>query len=330
MKRNYYVFSNGRLRRKDNSLVFENTDGHRYVPIENIDAFYFFGEIDFNTKAINFLSQKNILIHFFNYYGYYTGTFYPREYLVSGKLLVKQVEFYKNKKKRYTLASAILTAASDNIIRNLKYYNTRGKELSGFINILEKLKARLSDYSNINELMGVEGNIHELYYNAFGKILNNPDFAFIKRSKQPPKNMLNALISFGNSLVYTTVLNEIYKSQLNPLISFLHEPGERRFSLSLDLAEIFKPLLCDRIIFKIINNNMITKKDFDKNLNYCYLTEKGRKIFLKEYDTKLMTVIKHRTLKKNVSYQYLIRLECYKIIKHLLEAKEYKGFRIWW
>ena len=138
------------------------------------------------------------------------------------------------------------------------------------------------------------------------------------------------MISFGNSLVYTTVLSEIYKTQLNPLISFLHEPGERRFSLALDIAEIFKPLLSDRIIFALMNKNMITEKHFDKQMNYCYLSEAGRKIYLQEYDTKLKTTIKHRQLKKSVSYRHLIRLECYKIIKHILGEKEYEPFKIWW
>jgi CRISP-associated protein Cas1 len=94
MKRNYYLFTSGRLSRKDFSLKFINDDGHKYIPVEDVDSIYAFGELDFNTKVVNFLSNKNIIIHFFNYYGFYTGSFYPREFLNSGKLLVKQVEHY--------------------------------------------------------------------------------------------------------------------------------------------------------------------------------------------------------------------------------------------
>lgn len=329
MKRNFYLFSSGRLSRKDFSLAFENEKERKYIPIEDTECIYAFGELDFNSKVINFLSEKNIPVHFFNYYGFYTGTFYPREYLNSGNLLIKQVEHYKIIKKRIIIAIEFVNSAVSNMLKNLAYYNNRGKELEQLITELEKFKQLIFDCKKIDELMGIEGNIREQYYKAFNIILKQ-DFEFVKRTKHPPQNILNTLISFGNSLCYTTVLGEIYRTQLNPLISYLHEPGERRFSLSLDMAEIFKPLLIDRIIFKIVNNKMIQEKDFDENLNYCYMTEKARKIFLKEYDEKLSTVIKHRKLNRNVSYRRLIRLDCYKLIKHLLGEEKFEGFKIWW
>jgi CRISPR-associated protein Cas1 len=329
MKRNYYLFSSGRLRRKDFSLAFENAEGRKYIPIEDVDNIYCFGELDFNTKVLNFFSEKNITLHLFNYYGFYTGSFYPREFLNSGKLLVQQVEHYKIDKKRLILAKKIIDSAITNILKNLTYYNNRGKNLNQIISTIEETKNNMPLAKTVSELMGFEGNIRENYYKAFDIILNQ-DLPFEKRTKQPPLNIINTLISFGNTLCYTTVLSEIYKTQLNPLISFLHEPGERRFSLSLDLAEIFKPLLIDRIIFKLINNKMLTEKHFDQNLNYCYMTDKAKKIFLREYDEKLSTVIKHRKLNRNVSYRRLIRLDCYKLIKHILGEKEFEGFKIWW
>lgn len=75
---------------------------------------------------------------------------------------------------------------------------------------------------------------------------------------------------------------------------------------------------------------MVQESDFEKKLNYCYMKESGKKVFVKEFDEKLRTVIKHRGLGRNVSYRRLIRLECYKLIKHLLDDKEYEGFKIWW
>jgi CRISPR-associated protein Cas1 len=177
--------------------------------------------------------------------------------------------------------------------------------------------------------MGIEGQIRKLYYESWHLIITEPiDFA--KRERRPPPNPVNALISFGNGIMYSAVLSEIYQTQLNPTISFLHEPGERRFSLSLDISEVFKPLLVDRIIFSLLNKKIIQEKHFDKSLNMCYLSDEGRRLFLKEFDEKLKTTIYHRTLKKQVSYQTLIRLECYKIVKHLLQDKAYDGFKIWW
>ena len=156
------------------------------------------------------------------------------------------------------------------------------------------------------------------------------EFKMDGRSRQPPKNMVNSLISFGNSMMYSTVLTELYNTQLNPTISYLHEPSERRFSLALDLSEIFKPILVDRVIFYLVNKKMITKKDFNQDLNCCLLNDKGRTTFIKEYNKRLETTIKHKDLGRKVSYQRLIRLEAYKLKKHMLGMKTYDPFVIWW
>jgi len=150
------------------------------------------------------------------------------------------------------------------------------------------------------------------------------------RSKQPPLNIVNSLISFGNMLCYSECLRSIQQTQLNPTVSFLHEPGERRYSLALDISEIFKPLLVDRVIFKVLNKNELQENDFDKKLNKIVLKNKGKKKFLQAYELRLQETIKHRSLNRNVSYKHLIKLECYKLQKHLLNIKEYKPFKMYW
>lgn len=300
-----------------------------YLPVEDIDSIYAFGELDFNTKAMNFLAQKGIIVHFFNYYGFYTGSFYPREALVSGMLIVNQVKHYIAPKKRLCIAIRIIEAAAQNILHNLKYYDARGKDLKEAIRKVEELSGQLSKQASISALMGLEGNIREVYYRAFNTIIDQ-DIQFEKRVKHPPDNLINTMISFANSIVYTTVLSEIYKTQLDPLVSFLHEPGERRFSLSLDIAEIFKPMLADRMIFSLLNKNQVTEKSFEKELNYLYLKEEARKTIVKDFDERLKTTVRHKTLNRNVSYRQLIRLELYKLIKHLIGEKDYEGFKIWW
>ncbi len=328
MKRNYYIFSSGRLKRKDNTVFFETNEEVRPLPINDIEAIYIFGETDFNSKAISFLSQNNITVHLFNYFGFYTGSFYPREYLPSGFVLVNQVKKYTNNKERLKIAREFVSGASFNILKNLKYYSRR-YDLGEYISKIENERAALGDTNDVEQLMGIEGRIRDIYYETFGIITDNY-FDFDKRVRKPPNNPMNALISFGNSLLYSTVLSEIYHTQLNPTVSYLHEPGQRRFSLSLDISEIFKPIIVDRLIFKLINERMIKVDDFSKELNQCYLEGKGKKVFVKEYNDKLDTTIMHRKLKRNVSYRRLIRLECYKLIKHISGAEEYESFKSWW
>jgi len=331
---NYYINSNGILKRKQNTVYFirrkENNElEKRILPIEKIYAIYSYGRITFSSGVVSYLSKYKVPIHFFNKYGFYESSLYPRETLVSGDLLIKQVEHYLNKEKRVELAKKIVRGCIENIIKNLQYYERTKGEFKEEIEKVNLLLNELEKMDEISKIMAIEGNVWDTYYQSFNKIFPE-EFHFDKRTRRPPENMINCLISFGNSLVYSTVLSEIYNTQLNPTISYLHEPFERRFSLALDISEIFKPLLADRVIFKLINKRIIEEKHFVKELNFTLLNDKGRKIFLENYEEKLKTTIKHRSLGRNISYQRLIRLECYKLIKHLLGIKEYKPFVIWW
>ncbi|WP_308575693.1 type I-B CRISPR-associated endonuclease Cas1b [uncultured Fusobacterium sp.] len=321
----YYIFSSGELKRKDNNIYFND----KALKIEMTSDIYLFGEVTLNTKCLNFLGQNKKAVHFFNYYGFYTGSFYPKETNVSGKLLVKQVEYFQDREKRVELAREIIKSASDNIFRNLRYYNGRGKDLKNEMEIIKNYQFELNKAQDVSEIMGIEGNIRKVYYSTWSKIINQ-QVDFEKRVKRPPDNMINTLISFINTLIYTSCLSEIYKTQLNPTISYLHSPGDRRFSLCLDITEIFKPLIVDRMIFSLLNKNMISEEDFAKESNFYYLKDKGRKKILEEYDKKLKQTITHKELKREVSYQTLIKLECYKLIKHLLNDKKFEGFKIWW
>ena len=331
MKQSYYLYKSGRLQRKDNTLEIKYNDNtKKVIPVERVDDIYVMTEFDFNTSLLNFLSQHGISIHFFNYYGFYTGTYYPKESLVSGRLLIKQVNNYENKDKRLKIAKAFIDSASYNIHRNLIYYKNRGKELDKYIKEIEYFRREINKCNDIKELMGIEGNIRKIYYSCWNVIINQ-DIEFEKRVKNPPDNAINSLISYVNTIIYTRVLSEIYKTQLNPTISYLHEPSERRFSLCLDIAEIFKPILGDRLIFSMLNKKQITEKDFEKGLNFLYIKEKARKEITKEIDKRLQTTIKHKTLGREVTYEYLIRLEIYKLIKYLLGDEEnYEGFKMWW
>ncbi len=330
MGRSYYIFKSGRIKRKENTLCFESEgETPRSIPVEDVDDLYLFGETDLNTKLLNFLGQKGKNVHIFNYYGHYTGSFYPREKNVSGFLLLKQAEHYLDTSKRLAIAREFVAAALHNLKRNLLYYQNRGKSLDSSIAGIEAEEPKVDLALRIDELMGIEGRAREHYYLAFNQILDL-DFEFTKRVKRPPDNMVNALISFGNALTYTATLSEIYVTQLSPTISYLHEPGSRRFSLALDISEIFKPIIVDKLIFKLLNNRMLGEKDFDEGLGYTYLTDEGRKVFVREFDSKLETTVKHRRLNRNVSYRTLMRLECYKLVRHLLGMEPYKGLRAWW
>jgi CRISPR/Cas system-associated endonuclease Cas1 len=402
MTRNYYVLKNGRVRRENNTVYIEDADGKKTpLPVENIESLYLYGEVDLNTRLLNFLATKRITLHVFNYYGYYSGSYYPRDYLHSGFLLVRQAEHYGAEPKRVALAKEFVRGAAHSLLRNVLYYERRRErpatasdvdppgeigvypdapipptaipadaesesaidaamfaplvededadpfapppddgpdadetaapavELSRVRLAMEKLSDAIDGQSTVASLLGIEGKMRQRYYAAWEHLLVG-DWAFSRRVRRPPDNEVNSLISFGNGLLYSVCLAEIYRTHLTPTVSFLHEPGVKRFSLALDLSEIFKPLIVDRAIFTLLNKGQLKKSHFDRDTGGCFLNDDGRKLFIGEIEKRLATTIKHRRLNRSVTYRHLIRLECYKLIRHLSGLETYKAFRAWW
>jgi len=325
MKKAIYIFSNGRLTRKENTISLETEEGRKVIPINTVSEIKAFGELELNKRVLEFLTKNQVPIHFFNHYGYYVGSYYPRESTNSGLITLKQAQHYLDQNKRLYLAKSFVVGAVQNMLNNLSYYNRRGKSLEEEIRTVEEALEEIGKADSISNLMQMEGEVRKVYYKAFNKIVDLEGFEFERRTKRPPQNPINAMISFGNSMLYTTALSEIYRTHLDPRIGYLHETNQRSFTLNLDLSEVFKPIVVDRVIFSLLNKKQIKLKHFEEEVGYSYLNEQGRKIFVAEFEEKLRTTLKHKNLGK-VSYRKLIRLECYKLYKHFLEEEVYMPF----
>ncbi len=321
-----YITSMGSLTKKDNSLCFRKDNKNIYIPIENTKEIFCLNEVSLNSKLLDFLSSQRIVVHFFNYYGGYSGSYYPKDYLLSGKLLIKQVEAYDT--KRIPIAKAIVKGIGQNILYVLNhYYKHDIREVKDVLHYIRfEFNKKLEQAEKIEQIMQVEGEVWQKFYGSIKYILPE-EFAMNSRVKRPPDNPINALISFGNSLLYSKTVTTIYHTHLEQRISFLHTPTERRFSLSLDISEVFKPILVFRTIFELVNRKRLKiEKHFEKKVNYCLLNEEGRKIFIEAFEERLQSTFEHPHLKRKVSYYHAIKLDCYKLIKTILEDKDFKPF----
>ena len=330
MNDNYHIFSDGRVERHNDTvrLVTED-DEKKYLPIENAEALFLHGQIDFNTRVVSFLDDHGVAMHVFGWNDYYSGSIMPERGQTSGQTVVEQVRAYDDEAHRGKIAREIVEGSIHNMRANVTYYDNRDYDLGATLEALDRRRDEIQSAESVEEAMGVEASARRAYYAIFDQILPE-GFVFGGRKYNPPNNKVNSLISFGNSLVYANIVSAIRATALDPTISYLHEPGERRYSLALDLADLFKPVLTDRVVFRLVNRGQLSDDDFDSEINACLLTESGRETFSKEFEQTLDRTIEHPRLNRKVSYQYLLRVEAYKLKKHLLTGEPYESFERWW
>ena len=330
MDRNYHIFSDGRIERNNDTVRLVTEDGEKkYLPIERAEAIFLHGQVDFNTRLVSFLNDHGVAMHVFGWNDYYAGSIMPERGQTSGRTIVAQVNAYEDTSHRRSLAASFVLGSIHNMRTNVVYYDSRDRELGSVISALDETAAQVDEALPIPELMGIEATARKAYYRAFNEILPE-SFELSGREYNPPPNEVNSLLSFGNALVYANCVSAIRATTLDPAISYLHEPGERRYSLSLDIADLFKPVLSDRVTFRLVNRGQIGLDDFEEELGACLLTERGRKTYSMEFEEMLEQTVEHPALGRKVSYQYLLRLEVYKLKKHLLTGEEYEPFERWW
>lgn len=324
----YHIINDGILTKKDYSILFENEDQKIEIPTEVTEHINIYSQIIFSSNFFNTLNQNNIKVSLFDQYDYYIGSFIPVNHHKSASILIKQVENYIDKSKRLELAKKIIDSGTTNIITNLKYYNKRNDDiqLDKIIDDLKICKQEMKTANTLEILLLQEARMRELYYSSYNIILNNQEFKFTKRTRRPPKDALNAMISFGNTLIYQKIANEIYKTKLDIRISYLHSATRRYENLNLDISEIIKPVLVDKVIFSLINKRIIDAKvHFEKRNNGVFLNKEGKYIFIEQLNKKLNSTITINN--KKASYQEILQQEVLKLLRYFKYNEEYEPFK---
>lgn len=299
------------------------------VPVQRISAIYVLSEADFNNRLLTFLSSRHIPVHFFSYYGYYSGSYLPRDRMPNGKVLAAQVRLYDSPTARLHSGKKLIDAAMYNMRYVVRYYHRLDGGYEHYSGQMEAVKKDLAQATSLEQLRAVEGRYRKWFY-AFFDACSKSSFQLKGRSYHPPNNPANALISFLNSMLYTAVLGELYRTQLNPTIGWVHETGRHQFPLAYDLAELFRPLLVEQTALSLIRRHIVKPEDFEESLKGVLLNRDGRYKVSRAFESRMRRTVRHPRLDRNVSYRYLLRLEAYKLMKYLREGACYEAFTIWW
>lgn len=322
----YHILKNGVLNKKDFALLFENKDEKHHIPVEATEQINLYNEVVLPSAVLRTLSNSQIRLALFDKFGNLQGYYLPKGYTQDSKTVLLQCMAYNDKKLRLKMAKSMEIAAIHNIRANIRYYN---KKNSDFKNIVEEMKngiKKIDEAKTIDEILLIEARCRQIYYQAFNKILNNSSFAFESRTRRPPKDPVNSLIGFGNTLLYNRIQQVIWRTSLDSRIGVFHSANRRHFTLNLDFADIFKPIIVDRIIFTLINKGRLQKSDFIYNDDgSVYLDYSGKRIFIEAFENKLRSRI---TIKeKKYTYQQLIEREVRLYLNHLLYNEDYKPYK---
>ncbi len=315
MQLSLFITSHGKLTRDRNSILFVNEDGKKAVPIAQVSDIHIFGKVSISSGTIDLFSEHNIPIHFYNQYGYHISSLLPKDHYISGKVLLAQAEAVLDREKRSEVVVAILEATRRNMIHVLKHYSEKDESIQQAI---AKLEETTIPRTSVETLLGIEANLWKKYYSCITPIC--PALPFERRSFRPPENEMNSLISLANTMLYNSVLTQIQQTYLSPALSFLHESTDRRFSLSLDIAEYYKPLI-HQMIFKLVNTKQVTQNSFETGFR---LKQKAFSKFASSYQQKLDEV--HTYGKKKATLRSVIRYDLHRLVKSILGDREFKPY----
>lgn len=325
----FHIVQDGVLNKKDYALLFENEEEKHHIPVEVVDNMNLYGNVTISTNVLKTLCEKNIRLTIYNKYGDVEGYFVPQGYISASDTLLKQVSVYLDTGKRLEFAKRMEVAGLHNMRANLRYYAKKktNKELDEAITEFGGYIDEIDAGSSVEELRLIEARARQKYYSLFNSIIEDENYCFVKRSKRPPRDAINAMISFGNTLLYNQIIQIIWKTSLDPRIGIVHASNRRSHTLNLDFADIFKPIVVDRVIFSLINLRQLKLDvDFECNENgSVYLSKGGKKLFISEFENKLASVM---TVKgKKITYKRIMHDEVVHFQKAIVSGEKYKPYK---
>jgi len=288
-----YLYEHGtKVNFKENRLVI---DDDITLPVESIEGMVLFGNIQLTGRVITLLLEKEIPVIWLSK----TGRFFGRLEQTSNVNIKRQrLQFKHSEDSMYCLeiSKQIVEAKINNQKVVLSRYNrTDGvAEVEEAIKRLDKGLSMVWKASDMNTLRGYEGNAAKIYFDAISHLVND-DFKFKGRSKRPPKDRFNSLLSFGYTLLLYDLYTAILSKGLNPYAGFYHEDREKHPTLASDLMEEWRPVIVDSLILNLVRRNMLDPEEFEKDESTggIYIGKSNIKIFIKEYEMKLLTHSKY-------------------------------------
>jgi len=297
--------------------------------LEEVSHLVLFGGVQVSTPVIHELCQRGIPISYLTQGGWFYG--------ITQGLLHKNVEL---RRRQYEVASdsgrclalarGFVRAKIANCRTLLRRNHPDPPEQT--LRDLKEDMERATEAERMDSLLGIEGTAAHRYFSALGGMLRGgegavPTFDFQQRNRRPPRDPVNAMLSFAYAMLtreWTTTLQAV---GFDPYLGFYHQPRYGRPALSLDLMEEFRPLVADSVVLTAVNNGEVRPDDFINAMGSVSLTAAGRTRFIQAYERRMSQEITHPIFGYKISYRRVLEVQARLLGRHLAgELPEYPSF----
>lgn len=310
-----------RLNRQENALVVTSDTGRKAIPLNGVKHVLCMGNGSISIRLLKDMGRRGIRFTILDAGGRFLGSFEPESEAPSGRVRIGQAELFLDEESRLRIAKAIVRAQAHSMRGLLQRYRRNGT--AGLEPSLEGIEGAIDATCRaitIEELMGAEGLARAFLHDAFGLVSSEAKLE--RRVRRPPPDPVNCLMSFLNMLLYSACANELAKTHLDRSISFLHAPGTGRRSLSIDMAEPFRPVLSDALLLSMFRRDHPTASWFDQTPGVCLLTEKGRIKTTERFWSRIEERSENSTLRQAIHRQ------CLSLEREALGIGQFKPF-VW-
>lgn len=327
-----YITEQGAFLTKEGDvlLVKKGKEQLQAIHAHQLEQLVITGNVTLTTQTIAFLLEKGIDTVFMSVYGKYRGRLSSR---FSRNIEIRQLQFIHFADPAFALGLArqFVLGKVQNCLSILRrrLLTKKSPVIRAAVLQLRGILNKIPGVDNIDTLRGFEGSAAAAYFKGFGHMLVQEDFIFIKRTRRPPLDMTNALLSLGYTFLNNTIQSIVDQSGLDPYYGAFHQAEYGRPSLGLDLMEEFRPVITDILVLNLINKVIISKDDFvfePESELPVKLNALGMKKVIMHYEKRLQQIIYLPEQNKHLNYRQIIQQQFFKIQRHLEGKEAYAPF----
>jgi CRISP-associated protein Cas1 len=314
---------------KDAGAKDAQVGGAVEIPIREVERILVLGHVQVSTQAIAACLEAQIPVVFLTQLGDYKGHLWSAEFCDLG---LEAAQYGRRQDRLFQLAMArqIVIGKVLNSKLLLQRLN-RKRQVAGMgakVQRLTQYGSAVAAATDLDVIRGYEGAAAKLYFGALGQLITHPDFRLTGRSRRPPQDPVNSLLSFGYTLLFNNVMSLILAEGLNPYLGNLHRSSRREPHLAFDLMEEFRSPVVDSLVMWLVNKKVLRPTDFTfpNAEGGVYLEEAARRIFLKHFEDRISSSVAYSGLQQSVSYRRVIQLQVQQYKRCLTESVVYEPF----